>query len=76
MSMDEPKIMPYLTLIPNRNPRQKQHTDLGQAKKAILYRLDQGATIVDARIYRWSNHGWELLYTIPAGTTRGAMPWL
>ena len=82
MSIEAPEIMPYLTSIPDRVPRQKPHTALGQAKKAVLFRLGynpftgQEELLVDCNIYEWTSTGWSPLYTIKAGTTREAMPWL
>ena len=77
-----PTPFPYMTSIPDRVPAQKPHTALGQAKKAVLFRLGynpftkQEELLVDCNIYEWTAAGWSPLYTIKAGTTREAMPWL
>jgi hypothetical protein len=78
MSIEAPEIMPYLTVIPDRSPRQKAHVSIQQARKAILFRLggkDETLT-VPCRVYKWTDKGWEELWNIPEGTTRKAMPWL
>lgn len=76
MTVEAPEILPYLTLVPDRTPRQKAHTSLGQAKKAVLFRLDINDKLkYPCRIYKWSGLGWELLWDIPADTTRLDMPW-
>lgn len=75
--MEAPAVEPYLTVIPDRTPRQKAHTSLGQARKAVLFRLDINDKLsLPCRIYKWSGLGWELLWDIPADTERKAMPWL
>jgi hypothetical protein len=72
-------IMPYLTIIPDRVPRQKAHTNLGQAKKAVLFRLrddgDEGLS-TPIKVYKWTDSGWELMWDIAEGTPREAMPWV
>ena len=76
MSEQPPATTPYLTEIPDRAPLQKVHTDLGQAKKAILYRLSSERLTQPCKIYRWGKSGWELLWDIKEGTKREEMPWL
>jgi len=73
---ETPEIHPYLTLIPDRAPRQKSHMSLGQAKKAVLYRLSHDVLTVPARVYRWTHDGWELMWDIKEGTHREEMPWI
>lgn len=75
MTIEPPQLMPYLTIIPDRNPRQKAHTHLGQAKKAVLYRLIRDELSVPCMVYQWTAKGWETLWNIPAGTDRKDMPW-
>jgi hypothetical protein len=71
-----PDIMPYATIIPDRVPRQKTHADLGQTKKAVLFRLRDEVLSTPVKVYKWTDAGWELLWDIPQGTARGEMPWL
>lgn len=68
--------MPYLTIIPDRVPRQKAHMTLGQAKKAVLFRLQDEALSTPVKAYKWTDSGWELMWDITEGTRREAMPWL
>ena len=70
-----PETMPYLTIIPDRAPRQKPHASLGQAKKAVLYRLSHEVLSIPVKVYRWTDDGWELLWDIKEGTHREDMPW-
>ena len=76
--IEAPAPHPYLTVIPDRSPRQKVHTDVQQARKAILYRVGGNADTlkVGCKVYKWTAQGWETLWDIPAGTDRKAMPWL
>ena len=37
--MSAPTDAPYMTIIPGRNPKNKPHLTLGDAKKAVLFRL-------------------------------------
>lgn len=69
------QIMPYLTIIPDRVPRQKAHTNLGQTKKAVLFRLREDALSTPVKVYKWTDSGWELMWDIAEGTPRGSMPW-
>jgi hypothetical protein len=74
--MIEPIISPYLTLIPDRAPKQKAHMSLGQAKKAVLYRLHREALSIECLVYQWdSAKGWVKMWDIPRGTRREDMPW-
>lgn len=68
---------PYLTVIPDRLPKQKVHTNLGHAKNAINYRTDawgQG-TPSECLLYEWKDDEWQLLYRVPAGTSKKNLPW-
>jgi hypothetical protein len=67
---------PYLTVIPDRLPKQKVHASLGHAKNAINYR-DQWRTGIpsDCVIFEWKDDAWQVLYEIPKGTHGGDMPW-
>ncbi len=64
----------YMTIIPDRWPRRKIHTSIGQAKNAIGYTLR----------YNQARGGelWEiaepeniLLYSVPPGTHADDLPW-
>lgn len=76
--IEAPMPHPYLTVIPDRSPLQKVHTDLAQARKAILYRVGGNADTlkVACKVYKWTARGWETLWDIPEGTDRKDMPWL
>jgi len=70
------KATPYLSVIPDRHPRQKVHANLGHAKNAVIYR-DQWRRGIpeDCVIFEWKNDQWQVLYEIPKGTRGDAMPW-
>lgn len=72
---EKPEIMPYLTIVPDRVPRQKAHANLGQTKKAVLFRLRDEALSTPVKAYRWTDSGWELMWDIAEGTLREEMPW-
>lgn len=58
-----PSIMPYLTIIPGRQPNQKLHKAIGHAKNAFSQ-----ASYYKGRwgeLYEWKDGEWVLLYTIP-----------
>lgn len=77
MTVETPPVAQFLTWVPERTPRNKPHDDLGQAQKAVLFRLDEDETLrTDCRIYKWAVTEWELLYDIKMGTNRKEMPWL
>jgi hypothetical protein len=76
MTLETPQISPYLTIIPDRAPRQKSHASLGQAKKAVLNRLSIEGLSTDIRVYKWADSGWQLLWEIKKGTLREEMPWM
>jgi hypothetical protein len=76
MTVETPEIAPYLTIIPDRAPRQKSHASLGQAKKAVLFRLGLEGLSIDVRVYKWTSGGWDLLWEIKKGTLREEMPWI
>lgn len=75
----QPKVQPYLTIIPTRRPVQKLHANLGHAKNAInnaCYNYSNKA-YDDLELWQWSAEGgWELLHFIKAGTGRGQLPWV
>lgn len=75
--MTEQTPFPYLTMVPGRTPRRKPHETLGQAKKAVLYRLSKAddRLEVPCHVYKWQNNTWELLWMIPADTAREDLPW-
>lgn len=73
-----PSNAPYLTIIPDRHPRLKPHLTLGEAKKAVLYRLGHSETLrVPCMVYQWvDSKGWVRMWSIEQGTHREHMPWL
>lgn len=74
--MSTPTLTPYLTTIPDRSPSQKAHTSLGQAKKAVSYRLHGGELAVVCIIHEWvDSKGWVVKWRIPAGTKGEDLPW-
>lgn len=76
-SMTEAPIAPYLTNLPDRVPRNKTHESLGQAKKAVLYRVQGDELKVPATVYQWQDKkGWQTLWKIEAGTKRKDLPWM
>lgn len=76
--IEAPKPFPYMTTILTRTPRQKPHESLGQAKKAVLYRLDRidETLTTHCEVYQWTDKGWETLWKIKAGTKRQDLPWV
>lgn len=67
---------PYMTDIPDRRPQRKPHLTLGEAKKAVLFRLQSEELGVPCMVYQWDDKkGWERLWKIDAGTKRGDLPW-
>jgi hypothetical protein len=74
--MSTPTDAPYMTIIPGRNPKNKPHLTLGDAKKAVLFRLQSNELDVPCMAYQWIDaKGWELLWKIDAGTLREDLPW-
>lgn len=70
------KTAPYLTVIPDRNPKNKPHLSLGEAKKAVLFRLRGERLAVTCSVYQWNDEmAWVPLWKIDAGTLREDMPW-
>lgn len=62
----QPKVFPFLTVIPGRRPQQKMHTSVGHAKNAFQ---DTGyGRHRTGQLYKWSGEGWELLYDVPEQT--------
>lgn len=55
-----PKAKLWATYIPDRSPKFKPHTNIGQAKNAIGYGCDwgQGAKGRPAIMYQWANEQW------------------
>lgn len=74
--MTESPVIPYLSIIPDRQPRRKLHEDIGQAKKAVLYRLNREKLSVPCRVFEWKGNSWVELWNIEAGTAREDMPWM
>lgn len=73
--MTLPITAPFLTVIPDRNPKNKPHMTIGEAKKAVLFRLRGDELDVRCMVYKWEPTGWERLWNIPAGTQRDDLPW-
>lgn len=74
--MSLPATAPFLTVIPDRNPKNKPHLSLGEAKKAVLFRLKGDELDVPCMVYQWNeSKGWVRLWKIDAGTQRGDLPW-
>ena len=67
---------PYLTVIPDRTPREKVYTRLSHARAAISgrYYMPRGAAL-----YEWNEdaNDWTLLFEVPPGEriARGQFPW-
>lgn len=74
----EVKPKPYMTVIPERWPRQKLHSTIGQAKAAATtpgHRyVGRDQVAKDVAIYEWnsSTEEWDLLYELHTGDF---MPW-
>jgi hypothetical protein len=74
---------PYLTIIPNRSPREKTHVNIGHAKNAVQAKMSyRGAygyanyqTTVHIAVYEWLDNQWSLLWDIPSGTPESKLPW-
>ena len=76
--MSVPKTAPYMTVIQDRAPRNKPHLTFGEAKKAVLYRLNgRDELSVMCSVFKWTDGvGWERMWRIDAGTPREALPWV
>lgn len=74
--MTAPTMSPYLSIIPDRSPRKKAHESLGQAKKAVLYRLSSNELQVPCIVYEWKDNTWTELWRVEAGTKRSELPWM
>lgn len=70
-----PVTAPFMTIIPDRNPKNKTHLTLGQAKKAVLVRMSGDELDVPCMVYKWEPTGWERVWKIDAGTKRDDLPW-
>lgn len=71
----QPKLTPYLTIIPDRRPVQKTHTNIGHAKNALNGRIGiygRGAS-EDMELYEHVDGEWKLLYSIKKGEKEA--PW-
>jgi len=71
-----PVTAPFMTIIPGRNPKNKAHMTLGEAKKAVLFRLRSNELDVPCMVYKWQHVGWERVWKIDAGTLREDLPWM
>lgn len=83
-----PEVKPknFQTYIPTRNPKWKPHTNIGQAKNAIIQKISysgsggfyNGSSTVTEAMEVWvkvSSGEWELLWTIPKNTGYNDLPW-
>jgi hypothetical protein len=67
---------PFLTSIPDREPRRKAHEHLRDARKAVTVRIHRGVLDVPVHVYQWSDaEGWVLLWKLLAGTPEEDLPW-
>ena len=67
---------PFLTHVPDREPRRKAHEHLRDAVKAVNVRVYRGVLDVPVHVYRWSDQtGWELVWKLLAGTPEEDLPW-
>ena len=67
---------PWLTHIPDREPRRKAHEFLRDAKKAVHGKVVRGVLDQPVHVYRWSDAtGWELVWKLLAGTPVEDLPW-
>lgn len=65
----QPKLTPYLSIIPTRRPMQKTHANIGHAKNAVNGKIasySRGAEC-DMQIFEFKDDGWSLLYDIKKG---------
>lgn len=78
------EMYPYLSVMENRSPEQKLHSNLGHAKNAIGqgggydYRNDKYVRMArGGQIYEWDpiHNEWKLLYDVPARTPVSELPW-
>lgn len=68
---------PYLTYVLDRNPPKKPHLTLGEARKAILFRVQNGVLTVPCMVYKWSDtKGWDRMWKLEAGTRKEDLPWM
>lgn len=63
----QPKLTPYLSIIPTRRPMQKTHTNIGHAKNAVNGKLGYRGAECDMQVFEFKNDGWSLLYDIKKG---------
>lgn len=71
----QPKIMPYLTIIPSRRPMQKLHTNIGHAKNAINGKIGayRGGAECDMELLEHQDGGWVVIYEVNKGDR--VAPW-
>jgi hypothetical protein len=64
----QPRLTPYLSVIPVRRPVQKTHHNIGHAKNAVNGKWGgyRGADC-DMQIFEHTKEGWKLLYDIKKG---------
>ena len=69
-----PKLTPYLTIIPDRRPVQKTHSNIGHAKNALNGRIGYySGSPCDMELYEHVDGDWKLLYRIAKGER--VAPW-
>lgn len=65
---------PYLTIVPNRTPREKVHKNLGLAKGAISHHTAYGS-YYEFVMYKFVDGRWVRILTVPRGTKSEDLPW-
>lgn len=65
---------PYASIIPDRRPAVKCHSNIGLAKLAVGY-ATWGRTVRGGEIYRRTDDGWELVFRVESGTPTSELPW-
>lgn len=73
-----PKVPPYLSYVRSRRESYKTHTNIGHAKNAIGFFInDNVGGKVRENLFVWEikNGEYELLWNIPAGTLNTELPW-
>lgn len=64
---------PYASIIPDRRPVVKCHSNIGLAKLAVGYSAWGG--VRGGEIYRRTDDGWELVFRVESGTPASELPW-
>lgn len=69
----QPKVMPYLTIIPSRRPEQKLHANIGHAKNAITGKFWYNGAESDMQLLEYVDGEWKVLYEVKQGDR--VAPW-